>query len=89
MVQSFNPPKMLDIKVLGTGCPSCIRLENMCKEVVAENSLDATIEKISNVDDFWKYGVMLTPALVVNGKLLLQGKLPTKHTLVHWLVDNQ
>ena len=89
MVQSFNPPKMLDIKVLGTGCPSCIRLENMCKEVVAENSLDATIEKISNVDDFWKYGVMLTPALIIDGKLLVQGKLPTKHTLVHWLIDNQ
>jgi len=80
---------MLDIKVLGKGCPNCIRLENMCREVIAENNLDATIEKVSNVDDFWKFGVMLTPALVVNGKLLLQGKLPTKHTLVHWLVDIQ
>lgn len=80
---------MMEIKILGTGCPNCIRLENMCREVVAENILDATIEKVSNVDDFWKYGVMLTPALILNGKLLVQGKLPTRHTLVHWLIDNK
>jgi small redox-active disulfide protein 2 len=79
---------MLDIKVLGPGCANCIKLENMCREVLAEINLEATIEKVTNLDDFWKYGVMLTPALVVNGKLLLQGKLPTKHTLVHWLMDN-
>lgn len=78
---------MLDIKVLGPGCPNCLRLENMCREVITENNLDAKIEKISNVEDFWKYGVMLTPALIINGKLLVQGKLPTKHTLVHWMVD--
>lgn len=80
---------MLEIKVLGTGCPNCIRLENMCREVVAENNLDATIEKVSNVDEFWKYGVMLTPALIINGNLLVQGKLPTRHTLVHWLNENK
>lgn len=80
---------MLEIKILGPGCPNCIRLENMCREVVAENNLDATIEKVSNIDEFWKYGVMLTPALIVNGKLLVQGKLPTRHTLVHWLNKNK
>lgn len=80
---------MPDIKILGPGCPNCIRLENMCREVVAENNLDATIEKVSNIDEFWKYGVMLTPALIVNGKLLVQGKLPTRHTLVHWLMESK
>jgi len=80
---------MLEIKVLGPGCVNCIKLENMCGEVVDENNLEATIEKVTNLDDFWKYGVMLTPALVVNGKALLQGKTPTKHTLVHWLIENQ
>jgi small redox-active disulfide protein 2 len=80
---------MLDIKIFGTGCPNCIRLENMCREVFTENNLDATLEKVSNVDDFWKFGVMLTPALVVNGKLLVQGKLPTRHTLVRWLMENK
>ena len=80
---------MLDIKVLGPGCANCIKLENMCNEVVTENNLQAKIEKVIKVEDFWKYGVMLSPALVVNGKVLLQVKLPTKHTLVHWLIENQ
>ena len=80
---------MLNIKVLGPGCANCIKLENMCREVLAENNLEATIEKVIKVEDFWKYGVMLSPALVVNGKVLVQGKIPTKHTLVHWLIENQ
>lgn len=80
---------MLDIKVLGPGCTNCVRLESLCKEVVTENNLQATIEKVTKVEDFWKYGVMLTPALVVNGKVMSQGKVPTKHTLVHWLMDTQ
>ena len=80
---------MLEIKVLGPGCANYIKLENMCREIVTENSLQATIEKVTKVEDFWKFGVMLSPALVVNGKVLLQGKTPTKHTLVHWLIENQ
>lgn len=79
---------MLKIKILGPGCPNCYRLETLCREVVAENNLEAEIEKIMNPDDFWKYGVMLSPALIVNGKLMIQGKLPTKHTLVHWLMNS-
>lgn len=80
---------MIEIKVLGPGCPNCLKLENMCREVVAENNLQAVIEKVTEPEEFWKYGVMLSPALVVNGKVLVQGKLPTRHTLVHWLMENK
>ena len=80
---------MLEIKILGTGCPNCIRLENLCREVVEENNLQVSVEKVTNIDDFWKYGAMLTPALVVNGRLMIQGKLPTRHTLVHWLMASK
>jgi len=80
---------MLDIIVLGPGCANCIKLENMCREVVSEEKLEATIEKVTKVEDFWKFGVMLSPALVVNGKVLVQGKLPTKHTLIHWLMSTK
>jgi len=59
----------------------------MCHAIVTENNLQAKIEKVTKVEDFWKYGVMLSPALVVNGRVLLQGKLPTKHTLTHWLIE--
>ncbi len=80
---------MLDIKVLGPGCTNCIRLEKLVCEVLEENNLEATVEKLITFDDFARYGVMITPALVVNGKVLTQGKVPTKHTLLHWLTDSQ
>lgn len=78
---------MLDIKVLGPGCANCIKLENLVKEVVTENNISANIEKITDKEKFMDFGVMLTPGLVVNGKVLAMGKIPTKHTLAHWLQD--
>ncbi|WP_304131892.1 thioredoxin family protein [Ignavibacterium album] len=76
---------MLDIKVLGTGCVNCIKLENLVKEVITENDLPANVEKITDSEKFMDYGVMITPGLVVNGKVLAMGKIPTKSTLEHWL----
>jgi len=78
---------MLDIKVLGTGCTNCIKLENIVREVIVENNLDADIEKVTDKEKFMDYGVMLTPGLVVNSKVLSSGKIPTKSTLEHWLLD--
>jgi len=78
---------MLDIKVLGSGCANCIKLENLVKEVVAENNLQANVEKITDSNKYMDYGVMLTPGLVVNGKVMAMGKIPTKHTLTHWLKE--
>lgn len=79
---------MLDIKVLGPGCANCIKLENLVKEVVSEYSIPANIEKITDREKFLDYGIMLTPGLVVNGKVLASGKIPTKTTLEHWLKDS-
>ncbi|MDH7528941.1 thioredoxin family protein [Ignavibacteria bacterium 4148-Me] len=78
---------MLDIKVLGPGCINCEKLYKLCNEVVSENNLQAQIEKIVDPNKFLEYGIMLTPALVVNNKILVQGKIPTKSTLAHWLKD--
>lgn len=78
---------MIEIKVLGPGCANCIKLENLVKEVVAENNIEANIEKITDMEKFLDYGIMLTPGLIVNGKALVSGKLPTKSTLEHWLKD--
>jgi small redox-active disulfide protein 2 len=78
---------MLDIKVLGPGCANCVKLENLCREVIAENHLEATIDKITDIHRFAEFGVLLTPGLVVNGKVLSSGKIPTKHTLAHWFME--
>ncbi|MDP3444115.1 MAG: thioredoxin family protein, partial [Ignavibacteria bacterium] len=61
--------------------------ENLVKEVVAENNISASVEKITDREKFLDYGIMLTPGLVVNGKVLASGKIPTKSTLEHWLKD--
>lgn len=78
---------MLDIKVLGPGCVNCEKLASLCETVVNENNLEAKIDKIVDQNEFIEYGIMLTPALVVNGTVKVQGKIPTKSTLEHWLKD--
>ena len=78
---------MLNIKVLGSGCTNCINLEKLCREVVTENGIDAEVEKVTDYKDIMSYGIMATPGLVVNGKVVHSGKLPTKSTLTHWLMN--
>lgn len=78
---------MLNIKVLGPGCANCKNLEKLCNEAVQENNIDAQIEKITDYKDIMSYGIMSTPGLIINGKVVLSGKLPTKSTLVHWLMN--
>lgn len=78
---------MLNIKVLGSGCTNCINLEKLCREVISENGIDAEIEKVTDYKDIMSYGILSTPGLVVNGKVIHSGKLPTKSTLTHWLMN--
>ena len=77
----------MEIRILGTGCSNCNKLEQLVFNVCAENNIDADIQKITDFKEFAKYGVMMTPGLVVNGKVLSQGKIPVKSTLLHWLMD--
>ena len=61
---------MLDIKVLGTGCVNCIKLENLVKEVITENDLPANVKKITDSEKFMDYGVMITPGWLLTEKFL-------------------
>jgi small redox-active disulfide protein 2 len=79
---------MLTIKVLGPGCCRCNDLEKMCINVLAENDIDADLQKITDMKEIAKLGVMSTPALIINDKVMVNGKLPTKSTLLHWIKEN-
>lgn len=79
---------MLNIKVVGKGCPNCEKLAALCKEAAEEQNLEYQIEKITDINEFPKLGVYMTPGLIVNDKLLSIGKIPTKHTLAHWLKEH-
>ena len=71
----------MEIKILGTGCPKCRKLEAMVKEVVQEIDLDASVAKVTDIKEIAKAGVMLTPGLLINGDVKFCGKLPPKSKL--------
>ncbi len=66
----------MDIKVLGSGCAKCKTLEKVTKEAVAELNIDASVEKIEDIQKIIEYGVMITPALVIDGKVIVKGRVP-------------
>lgn len=68
---------MKEIKVLGPGCPRCAKLAQMTREAANELGLDYHLEKITDIRDFPTYGLMMTPGLVVDGQLKVQGKVPS------------
>lgn len=68
----------MDIKILGTGCKKCNALYNLINEVIAELGIQANVEKEEEIAKIVQYGVMLTPALVINGKVKISGKVPSK-----------
>jgi small redox-active disulfide protein 2 len=78
---------MLDIKVLGPGCPNCQKVESIVREVIAEKKLEANIEKVTDRNRFLDYGLMMTPGLWVNGKLVSSGKIPAKSAVEKWLLE--
>ncbi|MDZ4182860.1 MAG: thioredoxin family protein [Candidatus Cloacimonadaceae bacterium] len=65
----------MTIKILGTGCAKCKKLEENARAAIAELGIDASIEKVTELDDIMDYGVMMTPALVIDEAVISSGKL--------------
>jgi small redox-active disulfide protein 2 len=78
---------MLDIKVLGPGCANCHKVESIVREVITEHKLEANIEKVTDRNRYLDYGLMMTPGLWINGKLVSSGKIPAKSSVEQWLVE--
>ena len=66
---------IMEIKVLGTGCPSCKALEEATRKAVTEMEIDAHITKVEDMAEILNYGIMTTPALVVDGRIVLKGRV--------------
>ena len=79
----------MDIKILGPGCPKCKTLEKVTRTAVAEAGIDATIEKIEDIVKIMEYRVMNTPGLVINGKVVLSGQVPSVNQVKEILIKNQ
>ncbi|MFA5013387.1 MAG: thioredoxin family protein [Candidatus Paceibacterota bacterium] len=67
----------MDVKILGTGCSKCKALEEATRKAVAEMNVDAQITKIEDITEILNYGIMTTPALVIDGKIVLKGRVAT------------
>jgi small redox-active disulfide protein 2 len=66
----------MKIQILGTGCPKCRKLAENAESAVKELGLDCEIEKVTNINDIMAFGVMMTPALVIDGQVKITGKVP-------------
>lgn len=75
----------MDIKILGSGCARCQRLEQLTREVAVELGVDAQFEHVYDMAQIMKYPVLSTPALVVEGEVKVAGRMPSKDELAHWL----
>jgi small redox-active disulfide protein 2 len=78
---------MLTIKVLGSGCANCKRVEQIVRKVVAELGIAADVIKVTDYNDIMAYNVLSTPGLVVNEKLVSTGRIPTPAEVTTWVVN--
>lgn len=79
----------LEVRVFGSGCVTCDKLAATMFDILQRLNLVADIEKIFDLDEIWRHGVISTPALMINGELLCQGRMPTPAEIEQWLQDRQ
>jgi len=76
----------MEIKILGTGCPKCKTLEALTRKVVKENGIDANITKVEDIMEIMKYNIMTTPALVIDEKVVVKGRIPSADELKQFII---
>jgi small redox-active disulfide protein 2 len=76
---------LMEIKVLGPGCPKCRQTEKAVKDAVFECGVDARVEKVTDILKIGEYGVFGTPAVVIDGEVKSVGKVPTKEDVKLWI----
>jgi len=76
---------MLNIKIIGSGCPNCQKLAQLTEQAAGRLSVEAHIEKVTDHTRFLEYGVLTTPGLVVNNKLVSSGRIPSESEITSFL----
>lgn len=82
---AINFLKMKHIKILGTGCPKCKKTTALVEEAVKEAGVEATIEKVEDIMEIMKYNVLSTPVLVIDEKVTIKGRIPSKSEVIELL----
>ena len=77
----------MKVKVLGTGCPKCKKLYAEAEKAIAQSGVSAELEKVENIDDILSYGVMMTPALVIDEEVKASGRISPASEIVSWIKE--
>ena len=77
---------MLNVKILGSGCANCKRLEALTKKVIDNHKLDAEITKVTDHHEIMEYPILSTPGLVINEKVVSSGRIPSVTEIENWLI---
>ena len=75
---------MLTIKILGSGCPNCKRLEQEVREALSDSTFDYEVVKVTDYADIGAYGIMSTPGLVMNETVVSAGRIPKRQQIMDW-----
>ncbi len=75
----------MEIKVYGPGCAKCVTVDKLVREVVSQKSPDISVEKISDIREMMKAGILSTPAVVIDGVLKSSGRVPSKEEIESWI----
>jgi len=78
---------MLTIKILGSGCANCKRLEQIAQKIVSQMGIEAEVVKVTEYPDIMAYNVLSTPGLVINEKVVSSGRIPTPAEVTTWLAN--
>ena len=79
----------MKVQILGTGCPKCKKLEAHARKAIEELGVDAEIEKVQDIKEITKFGVMMTPALAIDGKVKCSGEIAPPEKIKKWLQEAQ
>ena len=78
---------MVDIKILGIGCPKCKRLEQVARDAAAKAGVDATFAKVTDIRQIMAYPIVGSPGLVINGEVKSSGHIPQVEQVVAWMKE--
>jgi len=78
---------MINVKVLGSGCANCKRLEATVRKVVEARGVQAEIEKVTDYAEIMHWSILATPGLVINGKVVAAGRIPSETEIANWLKE--
>ena len=78
---------MIEVKILGTGCASCKTTQRLVEEIVAAKGVAARIEKVEDIASIMRFGVMSTPGVVIDGKVVHAGGVPSRAPVAQWIGD--